>query len=205
MKGLPASPVGRGSLSPRATTATVVWASLALLAVAGVAPALQGCRAAAPLRVVRVAALGGGRWATYAVDETGRVWAWGDNHLRQLGHGEPASRPVPSRVVGLAGVVALSAAGDAVYALRADGTVWTWGAGWSSQLDGSDDSSIPVQVPGLFGMTAIAAGGLEAFALAKDGTVWVWGRLPPRYDSVLPGPVSGGSRPSRPEATGATP
>ncbi|MHB8524363.1 MAG: hypothetical protein ACYDH9_26885 [Limisphaerales bacterium] len=58
----------------------------------------------------------------------GRLWAWGENDLGQLGDGTKTSRarPIP---VGL-GVdwAAIGAVEETSVALADDGTVWTWGA-----------------------------------------------------------------------------
>lgn len=36
---------------------------------------------------VTFAAVSSGGYASYAIDTTGRLWAWGDNHAGQLGTG----------------------------------------------------------------------------------------------------------------------
>lgn len=109
----------------------------------------------------------------------GSVWVWGGNGP-DFGEAWYASAvvPIPVRVAGLTGAVAVA---DALagnhYALRGDGTVWSWGS------DGSGARGLgvgahpvePRQIPGLTGVTAIAAGWESGYALRNDGTVWAWG------------------------------
>ena len=57
----------------------------------------------------------------------GSLWAWGANEAGQLGLGDLRPRPLPARVPGLAGIVAVAAQGEVSEALAADGTLWRWG------------------------------------------------------------------------------
>ena len=130
-------------------------------------------------------------FSAYALRSDGKVWAWGENSVGQLGTGggEVASgRPRPVRR--LSGVVAIAAGAGDGYALRRDGTVWVWGDDSFGQLGARGCSAaramrrgdalcravgVPVKVLGLGGVTAIAAGANTVYALRRDGTVWAWG------------------------------
>jgi alpha-tubulin suppressor-like RCC1 family protein len=104
--------------------------------------------------------------------------AWGENLFGQLGDGAfSASSNVPTQVVGLKFVVAVSAGGHHSLALLADGTVVAWGDNEFGQLgDGTTErSNVPVAVTGLSGVKAIAAGGQHSLALLSNGTVMAWG------------------------------
>jgi len=105
------------------------------------------------------------------------VWAWGSNHLGQLGDGTTTGRSTPVQVSNLVGVVAIAVGEIHNLALKADGTVWTWGYNYSGQLgDGTTTNrSTPVQVSNLSGVVAIAAAFLHSLAVKSDGTVWAWG------------------------------
>jgi len=140
-----------------------------------------------------VAAVAAGWHHTVAVDNNGKVWAWGNNYDGQLGdgtHGSENNRYTPVQVVmelggdPLAGVAAVAAGGGHTIALKGDGTVWTWGDNGSGQLgDGTNvDRYTPVQVIDeedttgfLTGVAAVAAGGGHTIALKENGTVWTWG------------------------------
>jgi alpha-tubulin suppressor-like RCC1 family protein len=146
-----------------------------------------------PLRVRvprAVVALAAGGWSAYALQASGRVWAWGDDAWGQLGTaGGQAPRGTPRPVQGLSDVVAVAAGVSDGYALRRDGTVWAWGEGVRGQLGDScsvsepvahpspacQATSIPLEVHGLRDVVAIAAGAFTAYALRGDGTVWAWG------------------------------
>ena len=139
-----------------------------------------------------ISTVAGGGDHTLALAADGTVWAWGANYSGQLGAlvGDPCSgfygtcTPVPTRVPGLGGVVAIAAGYEHSLALKGDGTVWAWGGNVDGTLGtASNDrcgnpsfssacSKTPVQVAGLTGVTAIAAGlGYHSLALKSDGTV----------------------------------
>jgi len=100
-------------------------------------------------------AVSAGKFFSLALDDKGRVWAWGG--YSQLW--------TPIVVKGLEAVVAVAAGEDHSLALKQDGTVWQW----RSPL------TTPGQVAGLGGVVALAAGGDTSLALKADGTVWAWG------------------------------
>ncbi|VEN73241.1 hypothetical protein EPICR_140002 [Candidatus Desulfarcum epimagneticum] len=128
-----------------------------------------------------------GHFHSLALDKDGRVWAWGDHSLLQLGNEElkESSSPLPVRVA-LTGVKSLSALSDFSLALKNDGTVWAWGSNDKSGL-GSDPASAgeksaaPLQVKAdnsyshLEEIVQIAAGKYHGLALDKNGRVWAWG------------------------------
>ncbi|HLL48411.1 MAG TPA: hypothetical protein VK399_17045, partial [Longimicrobiaceae bacterium] len=100
-------------------------------------------------------AVSAGKFFSLALDDKGRVWAWGG--YSQLW--------TPIVVKDLEEVVAVAAGEDHSLALKQDGTVWQW----RSPL------TTPSQVAGLGGVVALAAGGDTSLALKADGTVWAWG------------------------------
>src|SRR6185369_4319562 len=123
--------------------------------------------------------------ASAALLADGSVVAWGSNSDGQIGVPTILSRPVPSSIPGLTGVVQISAGGSSrnysghSVALKRDGTVWAWGSNFYGQLgrgpSGATFGSIPAPVSGLDDVQAISAGGTFTLALKRDGTVWVWG------------------------------
>ncbi|HEX6357600.1 hypothetical protein [Actinophytocola sp.] len=127
--------------------------------------------------VTAIAARGQG---AYALRADGTVWAWGANHLGQLGNGNVNASSVPVRVSGLTGVTAIGAGDNNGYAVRSDGTLWSWGDNGGGHLGNGSNvpySTTPVQVTGLTDMVAVAGGGHSngTYALREDGTVWSWG------------------------------
>ena len=155
----------------------------------------------APLRLnlpgTKAIAVTTGSRHSLAVDETGKVWAWGDNSSGQLGLGH--TRPVssPAIVTGLPGRALLVAAGEHhSAALLAGGSVWVWGANDRGQMaSGTVDpftvQAKPLQVAAIGQVNDIAAGNDFVLALVENrapdlagkheknavsqNTVWVWG------------------------------
>ena len=111
------------------------------------------------------------------------VECWGAAFYGQLGDGSTGSTadsPVPVRVAGLTGVVAVSAGGAHTCALLMDGTVRCWGSNFAGQLgNGSTNptsSGVPIPVSGLVGIKAVSAGFNHTCALLMGGTVQCWGQ-----------------------------
>jgi alpha-tubulin suppressor-like RCC1 family protein len=69
---------------------------------------------------------------SYAVADTGKVWAWGTDvdGLTPLGHGEPMHCRLPEPIEALRGIKVDAVAAGASYSLSwaDDGSVYTWGA-----------------------------------------------------------------------------
>ncbi|MCL2788082.1 MAG: Ig-like domain-containing protein [Micrococcales bacterium] len=131
-------------------------------------------------------AIAAGYAAGYALEENGRIWAWGYNNYGQLGNGNDtnSSAPVPMQATPgpLPKFTAIAAGPATGYALDEGGDIWAWGRNNFGQLgDGTNvpHSLSPVRVRAASGVlpvfTAIAAGGLSSYALDKQGEVWAWG------------------------------
>jgi alpha-tubulin suppressor-like RCC1 family protein len=166
-------------------------------------------------KIVDVAA--GSRHAL-ALTSDGRVFAWGNGQVGQLGHGNlPIVNfktrppdinyfvPYPLQVAGLVDVVAISAGPEFSVALLKDGTIRAWGENTHGQLgDGTTETRTrAVTVRGITNAVAIGAGSLDfAVALLSDGAVMTWGK----GDTALGRPGSAGSPIPRlvPGVTGAT-
>ncbi|MBC7608511.1 MAG: hypothetical protein H7228_02885 [Polaromonas sp.] len=137
----------------------------------------------------RLVAVAVGRRHSLALDDTGKVVAWGDNSSGQLGLGH--TRPVagPTVVAGLPSPAFMVAAGTQhSAALLADGSVWVWGANNHGQmatgmLEAFAVQAKPARVAGLSSVFELAAGDDFVVALvgkrdktgAAKGTAWIWG------------------------------
>ncbi|MCL2787050.1 MAG: Ig-like domain-containing protein [Micrococcales bacterium] len=130
-------------------------------------------------------AIAAGRYAGYALDKWGEVWAWGYNMDGQLGDGTTSDSLNPVQVKAAVGVLpvitAIAAGNHTGYALDKDGGVWAWGYNGNGELGngGTTNSLGAVRVQPASGplreMTAITAGSSTGYALDKDGGVWAWG------------------------------
>ena len=163
-----------------------------------------------PVRVVGIGGTGflsGVRTAkgcgahSLALLRDGRVVAWGDNEMGQLGDGTTDDKNYPVLVHGLDGARELSgvqwiACGkEHSLALLGGGRVVGWGDNSKGQV-GVDDQSVtqqltPVVVAGLPGEIAdIAAAGDVSLALTEDGQVFQWGKYSRFEFNGSPDPVS---------------
>lgn len=160
----------------------------------------QGAFLAAPVRLnlpgIKFAAVASGSRHSLAIDETGKVWAWGDNSSGQLGLGHARPTASPSVVTGLPGrAVQVVAGAQHSAALMAGGAVWVWGANQQGQIgNGTIDAfavqAKPARLVGLSGVLGLASGDNFVLALAEDVTqttagkrdkvtakkaIWAWG------------------------------
>ena len=145
---------------------------------------------------IKFASVASGSRHSLAIDETGKIWAWGDNSSGQLGLGH--TRPVtgPTAVTGLTGRARVVVAGaQHSAALMAGGTVWVWGANNMGQTgSGAADAfavqTKPLRLAALSRVEDLASGDDFMLALVENNTqeivdkrgnvkakglVWVWG------------------------------
>ncbi|MDR9392178.1 MAG: hypothetical protein RI554_09145, partial [Trueperaceae bacterium] len=127
-----------------------------------------------------VTAVAAGAMHSLALDDAGRVWAWGAGADGRLGTGSTTDVHAPARVEGFGGrrIVALDAGRAFSVALDDEGDVWAWGDAAFGQLGqgNTDDAHRPVRVGGLPAPVVRIATGLT-HVLAADGNdaVWAWG------------------------------
>jgi len=68
----------------------------------------------------------------FAIDSDGRLYAWGNNQLGQLGLGDTIARSSPTQVAGSWSKI--SARNEAILGIKTDGTLWAWGNNRSGSL-----------------------------------------------------------------------
>ncbi len=114
----------------------------------------------------------------------GEASCWGDNHVGEVGSGQPgppASRPMP--VVGAHRFTNVAAGTVHTCGLDETGTALCWGGNWFGGLgDGTSKAAntggergTPGAVKTAVKFRAIAPGGSHTCGLAIDGRVWCWG------------------------------
>lgn len=134
----------------------------------------------------KITAIAAGSDHSLAVDDTGKVYAWGRNHEGELGNNNPGTHsPLPVLVGGvLTGkkVLAVTAGYKFSVALTDDGKVYSWGLNSYHQLGNGappTNSAVPVAVSGL-GTNVITAirsgpGNFHTLALSETGQLFAWG------------------------------
>ncbi len=121
-----------------------------------------------------------GEFTTFAILQTGQLWAWGDDSSNQLGNG-PGTAIVPTpQQIGADTWIKVCGGYDHTLGLKSDGTVWAWGENSSGQL--GDCSTMPrdiptlITIPGPGGVADISAGYITSAFLKSNGSVWYCGR-----------------------------
>ena len=141
----------------------------------------QGARvsptAVSGLEKVKVSALSVGKGFAVAVDDSGKVYAWGANEVGQLGKKTDEALVNQAVEVGKlpAAPTALVSGYEHTCAL-AKGTVWCFGSNRYGQVNGtvSETPSGLVQVDKITGATQIGTSGYDTWATVDKGT-WTWG------------------------------
>jgi alpha-tubulin suppressor-like RCC1 family protein len=112
--------------------------------------------------------------SSFAVDVSGQLWGWGDNHWGELAKPSLASITSPTRIAGPNHVVQASSGGFYTLALTADGTVWGWGTSFYGGLGFVQQTAqtTPVVLPALSHIVEVSAGPYASVALKADGTVY---------------------------------
>jgi len=131
-----------------------------------------------------IIAVSAGNGHVLALDNSGTVWAWGDNINGQLGDGKRSEgSALPVEVVGLPQPAVAICAGDHnSLALLSDGTAWEWGSYRTQGIRQMRGVTTPVQITGTLLGTGVNAGHPvpivaiaerygRALALGSDGEV----------------------------------
>jgi alpha-tubulin suppressor-like RCC1 family protein len=128
---------------------------------------------------VHATAVAAGAFFSMALDDQGRVWAWGDNGSGQLGPATSApNSTLPIQVTGLPHIRSIAAGYDDGFAIDDAGNVWAWGGNGQGKLGvGGSSGSFPTpqQLSGLSNVTAISGYYNHTLAVTKGGTVYSWG------------------------------
>jgi len=131
--------------------------------------------------------------SSYAIDSAGRLWAWGDNKVGELGNGSTVDSSTPVQVqfpaaLGDASIISVAVNGyHSAYALDSTGHLWAWGDNGRGQLGVGDgdltDRSMPtlVRFPAALGAASIVSIATThndygcVYAIDSAGHLWAWG------------------------------
>jgi alpha-tubulin suppressor-like RCC1 family protein len=128
----------------------------------------------------KVVSIAAGLAFTCAVTASGKVYAWGENDVGQLGSTPTpdAGSTSPVQVMGLTGPASsVAARTDFACAVMMDGTVECWGNNDQGQLGNGTLGlpSLPGPVVGLMNTVQVATGSDHACARLVNGNVACWG------------------------------
>jgi len=121
---------------------------------------------------------------TCGLTVSGLAACWGDNHVGEVGTGEPGPPVVLANLVSSSiNFTAVSAGTAHTCGVDRNGTVQCWGGNWFGGLgDGTSTAAntgsergIPKPISTSQKFTQIANGGSHTCALATDGRIWCWG------------------------------
>jgi alpha-tubulin suppressor-like RCC1 family protein len=121
---------------------------------------------------------------SYALDEEGRVWAWGSNKYGQLANGvtDSDAHNTPTQIAIDEPVVSIASGKGHALALTKSGKIYAWGLNVSSQV-GMHESDVwddyvltPQLLPWFDNAIAVWANGNQSFAQRSDGKVYPWGQ-----------------------------
>ena len=112
-----------------------------------------------------------------AIDDDGRLWAWGSNDYGQVGTGDTEYVLDPVQIGTSNQWTAISAGDRYSLALRSDGTLWGWGNNLFGQVGTGDDIDklTPTRVGSASNWWKISAGYEHALGIKTDRTLWSWG------------------------------
>lgn len=148
-----------------------------------------------------IRAVSAGTQQSYGIDESGQVWAWGNDEYGQLGRGTfgNAVNPTPALVLTDGDVpfgnspetaaVQVSSGFIHTLALTADGTVYAWGAGGQGRLGLGDENARnrAAVVEGLPPIVFVQAGQFHSLAVDDQRRLWAWGAGGDGQQALAPG------------------
>lgn len=149
----------------------------------------------------------GGNFALALVD--GKVKAWGEGLLGQLGNGEKKASNLPVSVAKLEDIVAIAATATTGYAIDSRGRIWAWGNNARGELgtdEGESNIDEPVQIASLgednVGLAQGAEAAHEVAVRANSGTCESANGSPETTETTSSNPNGGGTS-STPSSTAA--
>ena len=130
----------------------------------------------------KVIQISGDDRSVFAVTNSGKVFAWGDNHMGQLGTGDTEDKSVPTEILTGVKTAQLFTNSDSyfTYAITDSGKVFVWGSNYKGQLGTGDTENklVPIEITDKFGgerITKISIGRTNSIAFAESGKIFFCG------------------------------
>lgn len=142
---------------------------------------ISATRALVPVKLATLAgitAISSSSASNLALDNLGRVWAWGRGTWGAMGDGSTTDRMFPGLVPGLPPIAAIQSGTLVNVAIARDGGVWVWGSNEMGQFgdDQYGQQFTPVRVAGLLGLQRFSIANAGVAAVDALGSVLTWGR-----------------------------
>ena len=117
-----------------------------------------------------------GQAYSFALKQSGTLWAWGGNYYGNLGTGSTASSTTPVQI-GTSTWKMVKAGYNQSVGIKSDGTLWAWGDNQDGNIgDGTFvDKLVPTQISTATNWKSISCNLSRTIAVKEDGTLWVWG------------------------------
>ncbi|MCL2525924.1 MAG: cadherin-like beta sandwich domain-containing protein [Coriobacteriia bacterium] len=137
-----------------------------------VLPGLAGAASTSP-------SISAGGSFSLAIDNEGKLWAWGQNVDGQLGDGTKVDKSLPTPIAEGITWKAVAAGSTHSVGIDTEGRLYTWGEdNWGSLGNGSKGGksvSVPTQISQAHNWTKVTAGYKFGHAINDAGELWGWG------------------------------
>ena len=113
---------------------------------------------------------------SFALKQSGTLWAWGNNNYGKLGTGTTASSSIPIQI-GTSTWKMVKAGNNHSVGIKSDGTLWAWGDNQDGNIgDGTFINRLtPTQISTATNWKVVNCNLSRSIAIKEDGTLWVWG------------------------------
>jgi alpha-tubulin suppressor-like RCC1 family protein len=130
---------------------------------------------------IKPTAISAGTLDSMAIGSDGKLYAWGDNSVGELGDGTTTQHNSPEAITLATGIkpTAISAGVDFNLAIGSDGKLYAWGDNTFGELgDGTTTGhNTPEAITLATGIkpTAVSAALFDGMAIGSDGNLYAWG------------------------------
>ena len=120
-------------------------------------------------KISDVSSIHAGSNQSFAINNAGQVYAWGENGSYQLGDGTSTKRNVPVLIEGITNAVSIEAGNNHTLFLTTGQALYGAGQGWNGTFGGHFDSATTPKVIFNNGVSVVGAGSYSSFVVMNDG------------------------------------